>query len=177
MLNKAILMGRLTRDPELRYTQTNVPVCSFSIAVDRNRKAPNGDKQTDFFNCVTWNKQAEFVSQWFTKGMLAIVVGRIEPRQWQDKNGNNRISVEIQCEEVSFGETKKSREANMATGSGAPDLGSASASYSASANVPPASSDSSSHSAAADTAPVFGDLPPLNPDFQDYEDDDKGVPF
>lgn len=171
MLNKAILMGRLTRDPELRYTPTNVPVCSFSLAVDRNRKAPNGDKQTDFFTCVTWNKQAEFVSQWFTKGMLAIVVGRIEPRQWQDKNGNNRISVEIQCDEVTFGETKKAREANLAAGGG--NMGSGDSDMGSSYAAP---SSAGSHTTGNDVAPAF-DLPSADSDFQEFEDDDKDVPF
>lgn len=70
MLNKAILMGRLTRDPELRHTQSNMAVCSFRLAIDRDRKGPNGERQTDFIDCVAWGRQAEFVAQWFTKGML-----------------------------------------------------------------------------------------------------------
>ena len=89
MLNKAILMGRLTRDPELRHTQSNMAVCSFSLAIDRGRKDQNGERQTDFIDCVAWGRQAEFVAQWFTKGSMAIVVGRIQSRRWQDQNGNN----------------------------------------------------------------------------------------
>ena len=112
MLNKAILMGRLTRDPELRHTQSNMAVASFSLAIDRDRKGPNGERQTDFIDCVAWGRQAEFVSQWFTKGMLAIVVGRIQSRNWEDRNGNKRVSIEINVDEISFGETKKSREQN-----------------------------------------------------------------
>lgn len=112
MLNKAILMGRLTRDPEMRYTQSNIPVVSFTLAIDRGRKDGNGNKQTDFVNCVAWDKRAEFVHQWFAKGMLAIVVGMIQSRNWKDKNGNNRTSIEVICNEISFGETKKSREGN-----------------------------------------------------------------
>lgn len=108
MLNKAIIIGRLTRDPELRYTQSNVPVCSFSLAVERDRKDQNGNRQTDFIDCVAWNKQAEFVSQWFSKGKMAIVVGRIQSRNWQDKNGNKRTSIEVNCDEITFGESKKS---------------------------------------------------------------------
>ena len=80
MLNKAILMGRLTRDPELRHTQSNMAVCSFSLAIDRGRKDQNGERQTDFIDCVAWGRQAEFVAQWFTKGSMAIVVGRIQSR-------------------------------------------------------------------------------------------------
>lgn len=112
MLNKGILMGRLTRDPELRHTQSGTAVCSFTLAIDRDRKDANGEKQTDFIECVAWNKQAEFVAQWFSKGMMAIVVGRIQSRKWQDQNGNNRTAIEINCEEVSFGETKKNRDSN-----------------------------------------------------------------
>lgn len=112
MLNKGILMGRLTRDPELRHTQSGTAVCSFTLAIDRDRKDANGEKQTDFIECVAWNKQAEFVAQWFSKGMMAIVVGRIQSRKWQDQNGNNRTAIEINCEDVSFGETKKNRDSN-----------------------------------------------------------------
>lgn len=110
MLNKAILMGRLTRAPELRYTQSNLPVVSFTIAVERNRAAQGQEKQTDFVDIVAWRKTAEFVSQWFTKGQMIVVVGSIQSRRWQDKNGNNRTSIEVLAEEVQFGETKKARE-------------------------------------------------------------------
>ncbi len=120
MLNKAILMGRLARDPELRYTQNNVPVCSFRIAVDRDRKSTTGEKQTDFFDCVSWYRQAEFASQWFRKGMLVIVAGRIQLRLWTDRNGVERLAVEIHCDDVMFGETKKAREAGGAAASSAP---------------------------------------------------------
>ncbi|MBP3312467.1 MAG: single-stranded DNA-binding protein [Butyricicoccus sp.] len=112
MLNKAILMGRLTRDPELRHTQSNTAVASFSLAIDRDRKGSDGERQTDFIDCVAWGRQAEFVNQWFKKGMMAIVVGRVQSRNWEDKNGNKRVSIEINVDEVSFGETKKSREQN-----------------------------------------------------------------
>ena len=112
MLNRIVLMGRLTRDPELRRTQSGTAVCSFTLAIDRDRKDANGEKQTDFIDCVAWSKQAEFVAQWFSKGMMAIVVGRIQSRKWQDQNGNNRTAIEINCEEVSFGETKKNRDSN-----------------------------------------------------------------
>ena len=111
MLNKVILMGRLTRDPEMRYTQSNTPVASFTLAIDRDRKDPNGEKQTDFVDCVTWNKQAEFVKSWFAKGMMAIVVGRIQSRNWEDRNGNKRTSIEINANEVLFGEPKKDKDA------------------------------------------------------------------
>lgn len=111
MLNKVILMGRLTRDPEMRYTQSNTPVTSFTLAIDRDRKGPNGERQTDFIDCVAWGKQAEFVKSWFAKGMMAIVVGRIQSRNWQDKNGNKRTSIEVNTDEVKFGESKKDETA------------------------------------------------------------------
>ena len=111
MLNKAILMGRLTRDPEMRYTQSNTPVTSFTLAVNRDRKGPNGEQVGDFIDCVAWGHQGEFVKQWFTKGMLAVVVGRIQSRNWEDKNGNKRTTIEINVDEMQFGETKKARGA------------------------------------------------------------------
>lgn len=111
MLNKAILMGRLTRDPETRYVNDK-PVCRFTLAIDRSVKTANGEKITDFINCVSWGKQADFIKQWFSKGMMAIVCGRIQSRNWEDKNGNKRTTIEVNVAEISFGETKKSREAN-----------------------------------------------------------------
>lgn len=111
MLNKVILMGRLTRDPEMRYTQSNTPVTSFTLAIDRDRKGPNGERQTDFIDCVAWGKQAEFVKSWFAKGVMAIVVGRIQSRNWEDRNGNKRTSIEINANEVLFGESKKDKAA------------------------------------------------------------------
>ena len=111
MLNKVILMGRMTRDPELRHTQSNQPVASFTLAIDRDRKGPNGERYTDFIDCVAWGKMAEFVTNWFAKGAMTIVVGRIQSRRWQDQNGNNRTAIEVNCAEVSFGETKKARDA------------------------------------------------------------------
>lgn len=110
MINKTILMGRLVRDPERRYTQTNVPVTSFTLAIDRGRKGPNGERQTDFIDCVSWGKQGDFVKEWFTKGMMAIVVGRLQSRNWEDRNGNKRVSIEVNTDEVTFGETKKARD-------------------------------------------------------------------
>lgn len=109
MLNKAILMGRLTRDPELRHTQSNTAVCSFTLAIDRDYSKTE-QKETDFIDCTAWGKTAEFVSKWFQKGVMAIVVGRVQSRKWQDKNGNNRTSVEVNCAEVMFGESKKAWE-------------------------------------------------------------------
>lgn len=109
MLNKAILMGRLVRDPELRRTQSNTAVASFTLAIDRQRDK-DGNRQTDFIDCVAWGKKAEFLTRYFTKGMAVIIVGQIQSRNWEDKNGNKRTTIEVSCEDVSFGETKKNRE-------------------------------------------------------------------
>ena len=102
MLNKAILNGRLTKAPELKQTQNGKSVCSFTIAVDRNRDR----EKTDFIPIVAWNKTAEFVNQWFGKGDLITIVGRIEVRNYEDKNGNKRTATEIIAEEVLFGGSK-----------------------------------------------------------------------
>lgn len=106
MLNKIVIMGRLTRDPELRYTQSGKPVASLTVAVDRDFREANGDKQTDFIDCVAWNKTAEFVSQYFHKGTMAVVSGRLQLRDWTDRDGNKRRSAEVVAESIYFGESK-----------------------------------------------------------------------
>ena len=95
MLNKIFIMGRLTRDPELRRTQSGTPVTSFSLAVDRDYKTQSGEKETDFIDVVAWRATAEFVAKYFTKGRMAVVEGRLQIRAWQDKEGNNRRSAEV----------------------------------------------------------------------------------
>lgn len=105
MLNKSILMGRLTSDPELRHTQNNIPVASFTLAVDRSF---GREKQTDFLDIVAWRNTAEFVDKWFAKGMLVAVSGRLQTRTWEDKQGNKRKAVEVVADEVFFAESKKS---------------------------------------------------------------------
>lgn len=107
MLNTITIMGRMTRDPELRYTQSNTPVASFTLAVDRDF----GEKQTDFIDCVAWRSSAEFVSRYFGKGSMAAVAGRLQIREWTDNNGNKRRSAEVVAEHVYFGESKR-REAS-----------------------------------------------------------------
>lgn len=109
MLNNCTIQGRLTRDPELRYTASNTPVVSFSLACERSRKNANGEYDTDFIDCISFGKTAEFVKNWFAKGMMAIVVGRIQSRNWEDRNGNKRTSIEINANEVLFGESKKDK--------------------------------------------------------------------
>lgn len=106
MLNKSILMGRLTADPELRATPQGTPVCSFTLAVNRSF-AKQGEQQADFLDIVAWGKTAEFVSKYFSKGQLVAVAGRIQSRMWEDKQGNKRKSVEIVAEEVHFAEPKR----------------------------------------------------------------------
>ncbi len=106
MLNKVVLMGRLTADPELRSTQQGTTVTSFSLAVDR-RFSAGQDKQTDFIDCVAWRNTAEFVSKWFKKGMLVAVTGRLQVRPWEDKQGNKRRSTEVVVDETYFAESKR----------------------------------------------------------------------
>ena len=108
MLNKAILMGRFARDPECKYIGDR-KVANFTLAVDRGRKNANGEREVDFIDCAAWGSSAEFVQKWFAKGMMAIVVGRIQTRHWEDRNGNKRVSVGVQVDEITFGETKKAR--------------------------------------------------------------------
>lgn len=107
MLNHITLMGRLTRDPDLRYTQSGTPVASFTLAVDRDFKGPDGETETDFIDIVAWRQTAEFVSKYFTKGMLAVVSGRLQFRDWTDKNNNKRRNAEVVADNVYFGESKR----------------------------------------------------------------------
>lgn len=109
MLNHITIMGRLTRDPELRRTQSGTSVCAFTVAVDRDHSGKDGaDKQTDFIDVVAWRQTAEFVSKYFAKGRMAVVDGRLQGRDWQDKNGNKRRSWEVIADSVYFGDSKKS---------------------------------------------------------------------
>lgn len=117
MLNKAILMGRLTADPELRATTSGTPVCAFTLAVNRRPNA-DGQTQADFIEIVAWNKTAEFVSRYFAKGQQVAVSGRIQTRLWEDKQGNKRKSVEVIAEEVYFAEGKKDRQAKVEPSAG-----------------------------------------------------------
>lgn len=105
-LNKIILMGRLTSDPELRTTQSGVSVTSFTIAVDRDFKE-GGEKKTDFINIVAWRNTAEFVGKYFAKGRMAIVEGRLQMRSWEDRDGKKRVSAEVVADNVYFGDSKR----------------------------------------------------------------------
>ena len=108
MLNHIVLMGRLTRDPELRYTQSQIPVASFRLAVDRDFGGRDGgERQTDFIDIVAWRSTAEFVSKYFTKGSMAVVSGRLQIRDWTDREGGKRRSAEVVADNVYFGESKR----------------------------------------------------------------------
>ena len=107
MLNHIVLMGRLTRDPELRRTGSGVAVASFSLAVDRDYAAQGAEKETDFVDIVAWRNTAEFVSKYFTKGRMAVVSGRLQIRNWQDKDGNKRRTAEVVADNVYFGDSKR----------------------------------------------------------------------
>ena len=121
MLNSLTVMGRLTRDPELRYAgSNNTPVASFSIACERDFKGADGEKVTDFFDCVAWRNTAEFVSKYFTKGRMIVLDGRLQSRKWEDKDGNKRVSVEIVAENVYFGDSKKDGETQAAVPASVP---------------------------------------------------------
>ena len=151
MLNHIVIMGRLTRDPELRRTGTGVAVTSFSLAVDRdfgNRES--GERETDFIDCVAWRQTGEFVSKYFTKGRMAVVSGRLQIRSWTDKDGNKRRTAEVVADNVYFGDSKRD--------------GDSGSSYSA-----PAGNSFGGYSAPAASSPAS--------DFAMLSDDDAQLPF
>ena len=152
MLNHIVIMGRLTRDPELRRTGSGIAVTSFSLAVDRdfgNRE--NGERETDFIDCVAWRQTGEFVSKYFTKGRMAVVSGRLQIRNWTDKEGNKRRSAEVVADNVYFGDSKRDGDNGGNT-------------YSA-----PAAPNYGEYSAPAASAPAS--------DFTMLDDDDAQLPF
>lgn len=124
MVNRIIIGGRLTRDPELRYTQSDIPVCSFSVACDRDY-GKGEEKETDFIDVVAWRGTAEFVSKYFTKGRMAIVDGRLQMQDWTDREGNKRRSAEVVADSVYFGDSRPKQEggenAPSSGGYGAPN--------------------------------------------------------
>jgi len=153
MLNHIVLMGRLTRDPELRHTQQGTAVASFSLAVDRDFGSRDGEKQTDFIDIVAWRSTAEFVSKYFTKGRMAVVSGRLQIRDWTDKEGGKRRSAEVVADNVYFGDSRR----DGAPGGEYAQTAPASGGYGGGSN--------------AYTAPVTGS------DFAELEDDDGDLPF
>ena len=112
MLNKIVIIGRLTAEPELRHTANATPVASFTLAVERDFKGNDGQKQTDFINCIAWRSTAEFVSKYFSKGSMAVVSGRLQIRSYQDRDGNNRTVAEVLAENVYFGESRRSHDSS-----------------------------------------------------------------
>ena len=169
MLNHIVIMGRLTRDPELRRTGTGIAVASFNVAVDRDFGGRDGgERETDFIDCVAWRQTGEFVSKYFTKGSMIVVSGRLQIRGWTDKDGNKRRSAEVVADNVYFGESKRSAEGNSAYG-GNPYGGS---SYSAPA-APSYGGNNYSAPAGGYGAPASA---PAS-DFAMLEDDDAQLPF
>ena len=155
MLNKIILMGRLTRDPELRHTQTGTAVASFSLAVDRDFKdKATGDRTTDFIDVVAWRQTGEFVSRYFTKGRMAVVEGRLQIRDWTDKDGNKRRSAEVVADNVYFGDSKRDAE-----------------------SAGPYSGGSSAPSGGRSPAPSGFGAPDMGDQFAELSDDDGELPF
>ena len=114
MLNHITIMGRLTRDPELRRTGSGVAVASFSVAVDRDfGKNENGEKETDFIDCVAWRNTAEYISKYATKGRMVVVSGRLQIRNWNDKDGNKRRTAEVVADNLYFGDSRRDGDSSF----------------------------------------------------------------
>ena len=165
MLNRIIIMGRLARDPELRRTQTGTPVASFRLAVDRDFKDKStGERSTDWIDVVAWRATAEFVSRYFTKGRMAVVEGRLQMRDWTDKDGNKRTSAEVVADNVYFGDSKRDGE------SGGYSAGYSQGGY--------AQGGYSQGGYSAPAAPSGYGAPPADGDqFAELSDDDGELPF
>jgi len=168
MLNHIVIMGRLTRDPELRSTQSGVSVASFTVAVDRDFSGRDGgEKQTDFIDCVAWRSTGEFVSKYFHKGSMIVVSGRLQSRKWQDREGNNRTSWEITADNVYFGESRRDGD------SGRSDSYSGSYSSNSASSYSGGNSGGSygSYGGGANRAPAAGNS------FVELDDGDGELPF
>lgn len=165
MLNRIDIMGRLTRDPKLRHTQSGKAVAGFTLAVDRDYAPKNGDKETDFIDVVVWEQKAEFVCKYFAKGSMAIVSGRLQIRPWEDKDGNKRKTAEIVASEVYFGSSKKSEDGS---GNTYAQKGYSSGGYSASGGRPASSNPPAYSNGPAGDSGGFEDL---------GETDDGDLPF
>ena len=159
MLNKVFIMGRLTRDPELRRTQSGTAVASFSLAVDRDFKSQSGEKETDFIDVVAWRSTAEFVSKYFTKGRMAVVEGRLQIRDWTDKDGNKRRTAEVVADQVYFGDSKRDGDG----GAYAPSYGNNQGGYAGGYSAPAPSG--------------YGAAPMGGSQFAELSDDDGELPF
>ena len=167
MLNHIVIMGRLTRDPELRRTGSGVAVASFSLAVDRDfAPKDGGERETDFIDCVAWRQTGEFVSKYFAKGRMAVVSGRLQIRSWTDKDGNKRRTAEVVADNVYFGDSKRDNDGGNSSYSGNAYGGN---SYGGSAYGAPAPAPSYGGYSAPASAPAS--------DFAMLEDDDAQLPF
>ena len=165
MLNHITIMGRLTRDPELRRTGSGIAVASFTLAVDRDfGKNDNGERETDFIDCVAWRQTGEFVSKYFTKGRMAVVSGRLQIRSWTDKDGNKRRTAEVVADNVYFGDSK--RDSDSGSSYGGNTYGGSS--YGNNAYSAPAGNNYG-YAAPAASAPAS--------DFAMLDDDDAQLPF
>ena len=179
MLNHIVIMGRLTRDPELRRTGSGLPVASFSVAVDRDfGKNENGEKETDFIDCVAWRNTAEYVSKYFTKGRMIVVSGRLQIRSWTDKDGNKRRTAEVVADNCYFGDSKRDAEGGSYGGNtyGGNSYGGNSYGKQGGYN----GGNSYGSYGAAPAAPAYGGYSaPSAPasDFAMLEDDDAQLPF
>ena len=163
MLNHITIMGRLTRDPELRRTGSGIAVASFTLAVDRDYSPKDGgERETDFIDCVAWRQTGEFVSKYFTKGRMAVVSGRLQIRGWTDKDGNKRRSAEIVADNVYFGDSKRDGD----SGSSYSGSSYSNNSYGNSYGAPAGNYGGYSAPAAAPAS-----------DFAMLEDDDAQLPF
>ena len=167
MLNHIVIMGRLTRDPELRRTGSGVAVTSFSLAVDRDfAPKDGGERETDFIDCVAWRQTGEFVSKYFTKGRMVVVSGRLQIRSWTDKDGNKRRSAEGVADNDYFGDSKRDNDGGNSSYSGNAYGGN---SYGGNAYSAPAPAPSYGGYTAPASAPAS--------DFAMLEDDDAQLPF
>lgn len=152
MLNKIIIMGRLTRDPELRSTQNGTAVAFFTLAVDRDGKdKQTGERAVDFIDCVAWRQTAEFVSRYFSKGRMAVVEGRLQLRDWTDKEGNKRRAAEVMVGSIYFGDSKRDAEA--------------------------AGTFTGGYSSPAPTGGAYAPPPSMGDQFSELEEDDGELPF
>ena len=170
MLNHIVIMGRLTRDPELRRTGSGIAVASFSVAVDRDFGGRDGsERETDFIDCVAWRQTGEFVSKYFTKGSMIVVSGRLQIRNWVDKDGGRRRSAEVVADNVYFGESKRSSDAGSASGAGSYGNPGAQTPNYGGFSAPGAQTPNYGGYSAPASAPAS--------DFAMLEDDDAQLPF
>ena len=170
MLNHITIMGRLTRDPELRRTGSGIAVASFTVAVDRDFGGRDGgERETDFIDCVAWRQTGEFVSKYFTKGSMIVVSGRLQIRNWNDKEGNKRRTAEVVAENCYFGESKRSNEGSSYGGNTYGGNSYGGNSYGGNTYAAPAPAPSYGGYSAPAAAPTS--------DFAMLEDDDAQLPF